>query len=143
MCNDHDLFSFSYSVGQDIIIEEGPLSLLIPTGHIGTFSCKSCCTHCHGYWIIDNNSNIIPSQNPRGREHLESEGFTFSEGLYNESNQQCHVMMVTINASESVNASNIQCHYCPTADQRNCRQSDEATLLVIASKSLLPKCNGL
>ena len=131
---------FFMFVGQNIIIEEGPQSLLIPMGHVGTFSCKSCCIHCHGYWFINN----IPAQkNHGGQAQLESMGFIFSDTYFNESNQQCHVMMVTINASESVNASSIQCNYCPTADHHNCRQSDEATLLVIASKSLLPKCNRL
>ena len=73
----------SDSVGQDIIIEEDPQLLLIPTGHIGTFSCKSCCTHCYGYWVIDN----IPAQveNHGGRAHPESMGFTFN--YFNEYNR--------------------------------------------------------
>ena len=70
-----------------------------------------------------------------GRIHLESMGFIFSESYFNESNQLCHMMMVTINATESVNASSIRCEYCPTAHR--CSISDEATLLVIASKVLL------
>jgi hypothetical protein len=122
---------FHLPIGQDIIIiEEVPQSLLIPTGHVGTFSCSSCCTHCHSYWIIDG----IRTVNKRGRADLEAKGFIFS----NESNQLCHMMMVTINANESVDGSSIRCEYCPTGDQSNstCGQSNEATLLVIASKIL-------
>lgn len=122
------------SAGQDnviIIIEEGPQSLLIPSGHVATFSCKSCCTHCVGHWVI----NGIPAQEDRrGRRELESMGFTFPE---DESNQQCHVMVVKINVSESVNASSIRCDYCTTPDQfigEVCRQSNNATLLVTSSK---------
>ena len=61
-------------------------------------------------------------------------GFTFPE---DESNQQCHVMVVKINVSESVNASSIRCDYCTTPDQfigEVCRQSNNATLLVTSSK---------
>ena len=132
---------FFISVGQDIIIEEVPRSLLISTGHVGTFSCKSCCTHCHGYWVINDTPAL---KNHGGQAHLESMGFTFFEGYFNESNQRCHVMVVTINASESVNASSIQCDYCPTADQPDhyC-QHYEATLLVIASKCLVLKFKEL
>ena len=71
-----------------------------------------------------------------GRVQLESMGFIFSEKWFNESNQQCHMMMVTINATESVNGSRIRCDYCPTADQPGCRRSDEAILLVIAASNV-------
>ena len=127
------------SAGQDnvIIIQEGPQSLLIPSGHVATFSCKSCCTHCVGHWVI----NGIPAQEDRrGRTELESMGFTFDpEDYLVESNQQCHVMVVKINVSESVNASSIRCDYCTTPDQLIgealvCRQSNNATLLVTSSK---------
>ena len=76
--------------------------------------------------------NGIPTANEKGRDDLEAMGFIFSES---EPSQPCHTMMVTINANESVNASSIRCDYCPTADQPDrCNRSDEATLLVIASK---------
>ena len=67
-------------------------------------------------------------------------GFMFSESYFNETNQLCHTMMVTINATESVNASRIRCEYCLAADR--CSRSDEATLLVIASKILFTKVDS-
>ena len=67
-------------------------------------------------------------------------GFIFSESYFNETNQLCHTMMVTINATESVNASSISCEYCSTLHQ--CSISNEATLLVIASKILVTRVNG-
>ena len=80
--------------------------------------------------------NGIPAANRRGRDDLEAMGFFLSESYFNEINQLCHMIMVTINATESVNASRIRCDYCPTGDQpnNNCSRSDEATLLVIPSK---------
>ena len=130
---------FFVSVGQDIIIiEEGPQSLLIPTGHNGSFSCKSCCTNCSSHWVI----NDIPALGPghEGHEELKNMGFKFSEQRFNQSNLPCHVMMVNINASESVNGSSILCVYCPTFDQpESSCHSIEATLLVITSKVILSR----
>ena len=82
--------------------------------------------------------NGIPTANSRGRDDLEAMGFIFSENYFNKSNQLCHMMTVTINAIESVNASGIRCDYCNIADQPDtrCSQSDVATLLVISSKDL-------
>ena len=123
------------SVGQDIIIiNEGPQSLLIPAGHIGSFTCKSCCTHCFSHWVI----NKTPVQYGQGgHAELERMGFTFSEEYFNQSHLLCHVMMVNINASESVNGSSILCEYCPTFDQQYSCQRIEATLLVTTSKVVL------
>ena len=106
--------------------------MLIPTSETGTFSCKTRCAHCHGYWIIDG----IPSQRGlRGRSELENQGFTFSDSYSNESNQ--HAMMVTVNACDSVNGSRISCRYCSIMDvdhAKFCVQSDNAILLVIANE---------
>ena len=120
---------WSNIIGLNITIEEGPLSLLLPSGQIGTFSCKARCIDCLGYWIINNN---VTSRN---KDYLEAMGFSFSDIYSPETNQ--HNMTMTVYASEIVNGSKIQCRYSSTSYlPESCEtRSNEATLLVIASKN--------
>ena len=129
LCMHYFLRFWSNIIGLNITIEEGPLSLLLPSGQIGIFSCKARCIHCHGYWIINNN---VTSRN---KDHLEAMGFSFSDIYSPETNQ--HNMTMTVNASEIVNGSKIQCRYSSTSYlPESCEtRSNEATLLVIASKN--------
>ena len=115
------------------IIQENPSSLLIPSGHIGTFTCKAVCVNfaCLGYWIINNSS----TQNQRVMSDLENKGFSFTHVQM--INQNGYVLTMTVNATETVNNSEIQCKFLPSGDIDGRAISDPpANLIVLSGKNL-------
>ena len=117
----------------EIIIEEGPQSLLIPTGEVGTFACKARCFRCLSHWIIIINGTRFQTTNDGNQSYLNMRGFTASASHSSVLNESTITLSVSV--SESVNGSRIHCMYEPVGDHSSDYvQSDAATLLVIASK---------
>ena len=108
---------------------EQPSSLLIPVNRIGVFSCRAHCAarSCDWYWIINNESRSNQAvQQQKG----------FSSQISQNTSTKEYILTLTVNASTSVNNTNIQCQYSlggdndPVGDWR----SRLATLLVVSGK---------
>lgn len=97
--------------------------MLIPTGETGTFTCKANCSRCLSYWIING------SQYPTSDTHP---ALGFMVSIIN--SPLFTMIMLTVNTSESVNGSRIRCLYRSVGDTGDYDRSDEAILMVIASK---------
>ena len=117
-----------YLVGIEIVAN--PSSLLVPVNEVGTFTCKARCNLCTGRWIV-NNSFIFR------RDQLIEKGIQFLEDRWNGDEL---TMILTVNASEAVNNTNISCEFDPNGDGDSV-PSASATLLVIRSKYKLCKFN--
>ena len=113
-----------YLVGLEIVAN--PSSLLVPVNEEGAFTCKARCNQCSGNWIV-NDSFIISASK---KDQLTGKGFQFFEDRWNGNEL---TMMLTVNASEAVNNTNISCEFDPNGDGDSI-PSARATLLVISSK---------
>ena len=119
-------------VGQ--IIKEHPLSLLIPTNQIGSFSCRAICrpNACNGFWIVDD----YHSQLAGDAAHLESRGFTITHAQLTNQTTNEYSLALTVNASLSVNNSQIVCEFTIMGIDASHNRSTPATLIVLSGNLL-------
>lgn len=121
------LWYANFVAGQVIVVEEHPLSLLVPTREVATFTCKAFCDpNCCGDWLIN---GVGHHQN---RLDFEQKGYTF----HNDTTGSVHIMNMSVNASFMLNNTKIRCHFMHCGDSGFSVNSDIATLLVIESKKL-------
>ena len=101
-----------------------PLSLLIPANKTGVFSCKALCVefHCYGYWIID------------GVQHTMVNKHGMMSYFYSPNISE-YILTLTVNASEVMNNTSIQCRYEALSGNINgITHSATVYLFVISSK---------
>lgn len=112
------------NVGQ--VIEEHPLSLLIPVNTTAVFTCKAdCAGRCSNiYWHIDGND----LHNPQERSQT---GFIFSVDRESENK---YITMLSVNATEAINNTDVYCVFEKSGDNDDNNHSLTATLLVVAGK---------
>ena len=101
-----------------------PSSLLIPVNERGVFSCKARCDQytCNGYWILNGTIHKSLINEPRRT----------STYLGNDNNE--YTMTLTVNASEAMNNTRIQCQYVANGDNDGENHTATVQLLVISSK---------
>ena len=117
--------------GQQINIEEHPLSLLIPVNETAFFSCKAhCARKCNIiYWVI----NATHAYDNYKQEQFKQIGFTFSEDKEDENSNE-YIGTLTVNATEAINNTQMYCVFEETVGNGSSVHSKNATLLTIAGK---------
>ena len=111
-----------YHLGQ--VIDEHPLSLLIPINEAAVFSCRAhcitkTCTSIH--WVINNTS--LESEDERSMS-----GFIFS---VDKNYRDEYITILTVNATEVINNTVVYCVFEESGDEGGSNHSHNATLLVI------------
>ena len=104
-----------------------PLPLLVPVNKTGVFSCKALCVgfQCNGYWIIDGVQYTMVNKH-RMMSHFYSP------------NGSEYTLMLTVNASEVMNNTRIQCRYEALSGKMNgITHSATVHLFVISSKKFI------
>ena len=114
-----------YHLGQ--VIDEHPLSLLIPINEAAVFLCRAhcinkTCTSIH--WVINNTS--LESENVRSMS-----GFIFSLDKMNHGDELEYITILTVNATEVINNTVVYCVFEESGDKGGSNHSHNATLLVI------------
>lgn len=105
------------------MIEEHPMSLLIPVNATAVFTCKAdCAEKCHMYWVI--NGNNLDTQQERSQT-----GFIFSVDREGENK---YITMLSVNATEAINNTEVYCVFEKIGDIDDSNHSLTATLLVVA-----------
>ena len=106
-----------------LIIEKEPSSLLIPANEIGVFSCQARCS-CNGYWKVNGTRHHSINTRRMISNYTESSG----------------TLILTVNASEAMNNTSIQCNYEENGIGIGYNYSAIVYLLVISSKyeNLIP-----
>ena len=99
-----------------LIIEKEPSSLLIPANEIGVFSCQARC-HCNGYWKVNGTRHHSINTRRMISNYTESSG----------------TLTLTVNASEVMNNTSIQCNYEENGIRTGYNYSKIVYLLVISS----------
>ena len=107
-----------------LILKE-PTSLLIPTNETGNFSCLAQCEGflCTGYWIINDSETVFNKQRMWSRLTHSVNG-----------NIHTYTLALTVNASDAMNNTTIQCEFEATGDRNDFNQSVIVKLFVISSK---------
>ena len=112
-----------------MIVEQHPVSLLIPVDETAVFTCKAKCDNrCTVYWVI-NGTDIYDEQQ---HSQFQQMGFTFSHHKDSQ-NSSMYNTRLTVNATEAINNTNVSCVF------ENNDVSDHsltATLQIIAGKVL-------
>ena len=106
--------------GEVIIVKE-PLSLLIPANKIGVFSCKALCDgvpSCSGYWIINGTYQYVLS------------GPRMNSTYQVNTSENENTLTLTVNASEAINGTSIQCRYEADGDN-NCSDKSATVFLFL------------
>ena len=125
--------------GQITIVQE-PSSLLIPVNEAGVFSCKAVCnTTCFGAWII--NGSYL-QDGTEARRQLESQGFNLSISPQWNNLLREYTITLLVNASETVNNTDIQCAYSLPGDFNLNVKSKSAKLLVLSVSCKLRSQNN-
>ena len=109
--------------GEVIIVKE-PSPLLIPADNVGVFSCKALCDgvlHCSGYWIINGTLHHTVTE-PRMNSN------------YQEENE--NTLTLTVNVSEAMNGTSIQCRYEADGDNNGYNKSATVHLFLILSMQM-------
>ena len=104
-----------------------PLSLLVPVNKTGMFSCKALCIgfYCNGYWIIDGVQHIVVNKH----------GMMSN---FHSPNTNEYTLTLTVNASEGMNNTSIQCRYEALSGNMNgITHSATVYLFVISSKKFI------
>ena len=98
-----------------------PSPLLIPANEIGMFSCKALCEgfQCTGFWIINDTQRITVNEQ-RMMSHYSSSGNEYT-------------LTLTVNASEAMNNTRIQCKYEASGNVHGITRSATVSLFVISS----------
>ena len=112
--------------GEVIIVKE-PSPLLIPANKVGVFSCKALCDDdigCFGFWIINGISRYTISE-PRMNS-------TYQESISEDEN----TLTLTVNASEAMNGTSIQCRYEADGDNNGSDKSATVYLFLILSMQM-------
>ena len=106
-----------------LIIEKEPSSLLIPANEIGVFSCQARC-RCNGYWKVNGTRHHSIDTRRMISNYTESSG----------------TLTLTVNASEAMNNTSIQCNYEENGIGIGYNYSAIVYLLVVSSKyeNLIP-----
>ena len=117
----HKIDNSCYAYAGQVIVKE-PLSLLIPPNKIGEFSCEALCNGflCSGYWFINGTRH-----NRVNETRMNS---TYQSGTKN------NILTLTVNASEVMNGTSIQCKYEVDGEMDGYNQSRIGYLFIISSK---------
>ena len=109
------------------LIQKEPSSLLIPNNEIGHFSCHAQCKGflCTGYWII--------SEKPQQTNFNKQGMWPWLTHSVNGS-VYTYTLTLTVNASDAMNNTTIQCEFEATGDRNDFNQSAIVKLFVISSK---------
>ena len=112
--------------GEVIIVKE-PSSLLIPADKVGVFLCKALCDGvpgCWGYWIINGT--------PRYTVNEPQMNSTYQRNTSENEN----TLTLTVNASEAMNGTSIQCRYEADGDNNGSDKSATVFLYLILSMQM-------
>ena len=109
--------------GEYIQIIEEPSTLLLPVNEIGTFYCKAQCNHrCSAFWEI-NGSDFKP-----GMSRMKQE-------LTQGNSSVPYTLILTVNASEAINNTRIDCRYQVDGNRFEIDHSTTSALLLVESGS--------
>ena len=113
--------------GEVIIVKE-PSSLLIPADTVGVFSCNALCDgvpSCWGYWIIN------------GTSHYKVNDSRMNSIYQENTSENENTLTLTVNASETMNGTSIQCRYEAAGNNDATDQSATVFLLINLSMHII------
>ena len=106
-----------------------PSSLLIPINEIGNFSCHAHCEGflCTGFWNINDEPHEPVTR-------FNNQGMSSQLNATMNGNVNMYTLTLTVNASEAMNNSIIQCEFEATGIRTSYNQSARVNLFVISSE---------